>query len=242
MSEQSQKIDKNNLPQHIAIIMDGNGRWAKKRYLPRKAGHKEGAKVFAEISKYARKIGIKYLTVYAFSTENWKRPQNEIDSIMELLSEYLDKAFSSEEKGVRVNFIGNKTGLKQEIIEKINLIEQKNSIENYDITVNIAVNYGGREELVNTCREIVKLAKNSEIDIEDITEHTMAQFLYTKGMPDPDLVIRPSGEQRLSNFLIWQLAYAELVFMDILWPDFKSKDLDTAISIYQKRNRRFGGL
>ena len=231
----------NNVPTHIGIIMDGNGRWAKLRGLPRKMGHKEGSNTFKKISKYCRKIGVKYLTVYAFSTENWKRPKDEVDSIMNLLRNYLDTALTNRDEDARIIFIGDKEPLADDLKIKIDEIERETA-NCQAITIQIALNYGGRDEIVSACREIASSVKNGEINLENIDEALFSSYLYTKDIPDPDLIIRPSGEMRLSNFLIWQSAYSEFVFMDILWPDFSEKDLDEAIRIFSTRNRRFGGI
>lgn len=232
----------NSLPRHIGIIMDGNGRWAKKRGLPRSAGHKQGAKAFREISAYCQEIGIAYLTVYAFSTENWSRPQSEVDAIMDLLRDYLAELekHSGQEEGV-LRFIGDKTQLAPDLQEKIRQVEQRTAGRS-GITVNIALNYGGRSEIVAAMRKAAALAAAGELLPEAIDEALVDTLLYTGGQPPVDLIIRPSGEQRLSNFLLWQGAYAELVFMDVLWPDFTSRTLDEAIREYQRRSRRFGGI
>ena len=231
----------NNVPTHIGIIMDGNGRWAKLRGLPRKMGHKEGSNTFKKISKYCRKIGVKYLTVYAFSTENWKRPKDEVDSIMNLLRNYLDTALTNRDEDARIIFIGDKEPLADDLKIKIDEIERETA-NCQAITIQIALNYGGRDEIVSACREIASSVKDGKINLENIDEALFSSYLYTKDIPDPDLIIRPSGEMRLSNFLIWQSAYSEFVFMDILWPDFSEKDLDEAIRIFSTRNRRFGGI
>lgn len=225
------------LPRHIAIIMDGNGRWAKKQGLPRSAGHVAGAKTFKTIARYCNKIGLEYLTVYAFSTENWKRPQEEVDGIMNLLRDYLKDAENFKEENIRVRFIGNLEPLADDIkalIEK----NEKGSENATGLNLNIAINYGGRDEITNAVKEIVK----SGVGVEEISEETISQNLYTKDMPDPDFIIRPSGEYRLSNYLIWQSAYAEYWFSDVLWPDFKPAHLEKAIDDFNKRNRRFGGV
>ena len=229
------------IPQHIGIIMDGNGRWAKQKGLPRKAGHKEGSKTFKKISTYCREIGVKYLTVYAFSTENWKRPKDEVDSIMNLLRNYLEDAEKNSDENARILFIGDTNPLDDDLKDKIITIENKTK-NNDAITVIIALNYGGRDEIVNACKMISQQVKDGEIAVNDIDENTIENHLYTKGIPNPDLIVRPSGEMRISNFLIWQCAYAEFVFMDILWPDFCERDLDKAIRIYSSRDRRFGGI
>ena len=237
MSIFKKKEQERLLPTHIAIIMDGNGRWAKKRSLPRTAGHVAGAKTFKTIARYCNKIGLKYLTVYAFSTENWKRPEDEVKSIMNLLRDYLKDAENFKDENIKVNFIGDRTPLA----EDIKALMKKNEDGSKDatgLTLNIAINYGGRDEITNAVKKIV----NSGVNAEDITEDLISQNLYTYGIPDPDLIIRPSGEYRLSNYLIWQSAYAEYWFSDILWPDFTPRHLEKAINDYNHRNRRFGGV
>ena len=225
------------LPEHIAIIMDGNGRWAKNRKMPRSAGHVAGAKTFKTIARYCNKIGLKYLTVYAFSTENWKRPKQEVDGIMNLLRDYLKDAENFKDENIRVRFIGDRTPLADDIKELMakNEHDSRNAT---GLTLYIAINYGGRDEITNAVKQIVK----EGISPDDITEQTVSEYLYTKDCPDPDFIIRPSGEYRLSNYLIWQSAYAEYWFSDILWPDFTPKHLEKAIEDYNKRNRRFGGV
>ena len=225
------------LPQHIAIIMDGNGRWAKKRSLPRSAGHVAGAKTFKDIARYCNKIGLKYLTVYAFSTENWKRPKEEVDGIMNLLRDYLKDAENFKSDNIKVNFIGNREVLADDIKELMKK-DEEGSADATGLTLNIAINYGGKDEITRAVREIVK----EGIPADEITEEVISNHLYTAGMPDPDFIIRPSGEYRLSNYLIWQSAYAEYWFSDILWPDFKPKHLEKAIDEYNHRHRRFGGV
>ena len=225
------------LPQHIAIIMDGNGRWAKKRSLPRTAGHIAGAKTFKNIARYCNKIGLKYLTVYAFSTENWKRPEDEVKNIMNLLRDYLKDAENFKDENIKVNFLGDRTPLDDDIKELM-LKNEEGSKKATGLTLNIAINYGGRDEITNAVKKIIESGVKSEY----ITEELISQNLYTAGMPDPDFIIRPSGEYRLSNYLIWQSAYAEYWFSDILWPDFKPKHLEKAIDEYNHRNRRFGGV
>ena len=229
------------IPNHIAIIMDGNGRWAKKRGLPRKAGHRQGAKTFTEIVKYCRKIGVKYVTVYAFSTENWKRPKDEVDALMDLLKSYLKDLRTEIKDEGRIRFIGDPAPLDDELKALIVEAEEKTK-ENTNSTVNIALNYGGRDELVHAVKNICREAENGIIKSEDINEKTISNYIYTYDMPDPDLLIRPGGEKRISNFLLWQCAYSELVFTDVLWPDFTSKDMDDAIMSYSARNRRYGGI
>ena len=225
------------LPEHIAIIMDGNGRWAKKRSLPRTAGHVAGAKTFKAIARYCNKIGLKYLTVYAFSTENWKRPKSEVDGIMNLLRDYLKDAENFKDENIKVNFIGDRTPLADDIKELM-IKNEEGSKNATGLTLNIAINYGGRDEITNAVKKIVA----SGIKPEDVTEDVISDNLYTAGMPDPDFIIRPSGEFRLSNYLIWQSAYAEYWFSDILWPEFTAKHLEKAIDDYNRRNRRFGGI
>ena len=229
------------VPAHIAIIMDGNGRWAKRRGLPRNAGHKQGAKVFQNICDYCRKIGVKYVTAYAFSTENWKRPQNEVDAIMELLRSYLKEASKQTRKDARLLFLGDRTPLADDLQRLMENVERE-SANNTGITICIALNYGGRAEIVNSARELARMAEQGKLEPDSIDESLFESYLYTSGIPDPDLLIRPSGELRLSNFLLWQLAYTEFVFQDVLWPDFTTAHLDQAIDQYTKRNRRFGGI
>ena len=225
------------LPTHIAIIMDGNGRWAKKRALPRTAGHAAGSKNFKDIARYCNKIGLKYLTVYAFSTENWKRPQEEVNNIMKIFKEYLEDTKNFKDENIKLQFIGDRTVLDPEIqcLMKQSEDDSRNAT---GLHLNIAINYGGRDEIVHAVKNIV----NSGVNADEITEDMISQNLYTTGQPDPDFIIRPSGEYRLSNYLIWQSAYAEYWFSDILWPDFKTRDLDKAIDDFNKRNRRFGGV
>ena len=230
------------LPEHIGIIMDGNGRWAQKRGLPRSAGHKQGARTFREIVRYCRSIGIRYLTVYAFSTENWKRPQSEIDAIMNLLRDYLDELerHSDEEQGV-LRFIGDMAPLAEDLRQRITDVQERTAGRE-GITVNIALNYGGRHEIVHAVQQAVSLARQGTLTPEAVDEALVDSLMYTAGQPPVDLIIRPSGEQRISNFLLWQGAYAEFVFMDVLWPDFTPGDLDRAIAEFQRRSRRVGGI
>ena len=230
------------LLEHIGIIMDGNGRWAQKRGLPRSAGHKQGARTFREIVRYCRSIGIRYLTVYAFSTENWKRPQSEIDAIMNLLRDYLDELerHSDEEQGV-LRFIGDMAPLAEDLRQRITDVQERTGGRE-GITVNIALNYGGRHEIVHAVQQAVSLARQGTLTPEAVDEALVDSLMYTAGQPPVDLIIRPSGEQRISNFLLWQGAYAEFVFMDVLWPDFTPGDLDRAIAEFQRRSRRFGGI
>ena len=235
-------VDFENLPQHIGIIMDGNGRWAKKRGLPRSGGHAAGAKTFERIVEDAGNIGIKVVTVYAFSTENWNRPQDEIDALMKLLEDYLDNGLERlAGRDVKIHFIGDSAAFSEEFQKKLAHME-KATRDNGGLLLNVALNYGSRAELTCAMKKIAEEVKNGEITLEEITEDIISKHLYTSGQPDPDLIIRPSGEYRLSNFLMWQGAYSELWFSDCLWPDFTKEDLLKAISDYQKRNRRFGGV
>lgn len=224
------------LPDHIAIIMDGNGRWAKKRGLPRTAGHSAGAKTFQNIARYCNKIGIKYLTVYAFSTENWKRPKDEVDAIMKLLHDYLVDSVNFKDENIKVKFLGDLTRLSDELNVLIADAEN-NSKDATGLNLNIALNYGGRDEIVNAVKKLAA----SGADLTALTEQELSDNLYTSGMPDPDLIIRPSGEYRLSNYLIWQSAYAEYWFTDTLWPDFSEKDINEAVISFASRDRRYGG-
>ena len=227
-------------PQHIAIIMDGNGRWAKQRGLPRTAGHAAGAQSFRRIANYCRSLGVRYLTVYAFSTENWKRSQEEIAGIMRLLRRYLEEALQDMEKNrVRFRFFGDLSRLSP-ALQKLCLDAQNRSSE-YDVQVNFCLNYGGRDEIVQAARQFALQVAAGERKPEDLTEDLFEHYLYSAGIPDPELVIRPSGEKRVSNFLLWQSAYSEYVFMNVLWPDFTPEHLDEAIAGYHRRNRRFGG-
>lgn len=232
------------LPRHIGIIMDGNGRWAKQRGLNRSEGHKAGAEVFRKICRYASKIGIECVTFYAFSTENWKRPAQEVSAIMNLFREYLreaqEKEEENEEENLQIRYIGDREGLDSDIISMIEILE-KNSKDKRTV-INLAVNYGGRNEILAAVKAIASKVEAGELKAQDIELKTIDENLYTAGLPDPDLIIRPSGEYRLSNFLIWQAAYSEFWFSDILWPDFTEDDLDKAIIDYCKRNRRFGGV
>ncbi len=232
-----------NLPRSIGIIMDGNGRWAKRRGLPRSAGHSAGARTFKTIARYANRIGIEYMTVYAFSTENWSRPKDEVDNILELLKQYLRDASNFKDENIKVKFIGDFSGhiLDDEIMSLIKDAEE-NSADATGMQLNIALNYGGRQEIADAVKRIAERSAAGELDVQDITEELIAENLYTAGQPYPDLIIRPSGEYRLSNFLIWQSAYAEFWFSDVLWPDFKPKHLDKALEDYSSRSRRFGGI
>ncbi|NTV91357.1 MAG: isoprenyl transferase [Clostridiales bacterium] len=235
-------IDPENIPRHIAIIMDGNGRWAKKRGMPRNAGHRAGADNLKRIVRYCDAMGVKYLTVYAFSTENWNRPQEEVNGIMELLLQFLRNA--EKEIGgdnIRILVIGEKTGLSDEILKEIERVEGVTS-RNDGLTLLIALNYGGRSEITGAVRKIAEKVRAGILEPDDINEELLNDSLYTAGIPDPDLLIRPSGESRISNFLLWQSSYSEFWFSNVLWPDFSKSDLKSAIIEYQKRNRRFGGV
>lgn len=238
----SEELDMTRLPRHIAIIMDGNGRWAKKRGLPRTAGHKVGSETFRTIATYCNDIGIKYLTVYAFSTENWKRPQDEVDAIMKLLEEYILEAFEKVRKdNIKLKFWGERSRLSTKLQQMMAEVEEK-SRDMTGIHVNVCLNYGGRDELTLAARNIALAVKNGEISVDDINEEMISNHIYSKDVPDPELIIRPSGEIRTSNFLLWQSAYSEYYFTDVLWPDFKPHELDRAIIAYQNRSRRFGGV
>lgn len=238
---EADRLDANNMPIHIAIIMDGNGRWAKARGLPRSMGHREGANTLKKIVRASNEIGIKYLTVYAFSTENWSRSKDEVDFLMMLLLEFLknaDREIGGE--NIRIRVIGEEKGLSVEIKNEIKRLTESTNGNN-GLTLIIALNYGGRSEIVEMVKRIAGEVKAGKINSESIDEKMVSKYLYTSGIPDPDLVIRPSGEYRLSNFLLWQSSYAEIWCPNILWPDFTKKDLVDSIIEYQKRNRRFGG-
>lgn len=229
------------MPTHVGIIMDGNGRWAKKRGMPRKVGHREGAKTFRAIARHAKALGISYITFYAFSTENWKRPKDEVDAIMDLFDKYLDEVNDFIDENIRVRFIGDRTMLKPQLQAKMQHVEEIS--KDFDsMTLVLAINYGGRDEITNAVKTIASDVKSGKLDVNDIDSELVQSRLYTEEIPDVDLIIRPSGEQRLSNFLIWQSAYAEYYFTDILWPDFSKKDLEKAVMTYSERNRRFGGV
>ena len=234
------------IPKHVAIILDGNGRWAKKRGLPRNFGHLKGCDNVEPVCKAAFNLGIKYITMYAFSTENWKRPQTEVDELMKLLAKYMKDAMKlSVKNNMRVRIIGDKTGLSDELNKLINELEDL-SKEFTGLQLQIAVNYGGRDDIRRAFKNIIMEADKNKMSYKDlaeyITEDIISKNLDTADIPDPDLMIRTSGEQRLSNYLIWQLAYAEYFFTDTLWPDFGKKDLEEAIEFYSGRDRRFGGL
>lgn len=235
-------LDKENIPEHIAIIMDGNGRWARKRNLPRTVGHRAGVEAIRRVLKEADKIGIKYLTLYAFSTENWKRPKDEVSALMNLLVEYFKKELAELNKnGVVIRISGDITKLpkiaEEEIIKAVEITKN-----NKGIVLNLAFNYGGRDEILRAVKTIAEDYKNNKINLDEIDEDKFSNYLYTCNIPDPDLIIRPSGEQRISNFLLWQCAYSEFWISDVKWPDFKKEHLHEAILDYQRRDRRFGGV
>ncbi len=230
------------VPAHIGIIMDGNGRWAKKRGLPRSAGHKAGAENFRTITRYASKIGVKFLTLYAFSTENWSRPQEEVGALMNLFQDYLEEALRDfMDENIRVRFLGDVTAFSEKLQKLIREVEEA-SAPKTGMVLNLAMNYGGRSEIVRAARAFARDVKENGAEPDSLTEQAFSAYLYTAGQPDPDLIIRPSGEQRVSNFLLWQSAYAEFVYFDILWPDFRPEDLLEAIRVYSSRQRRFGGV
>ena len=234
-------IDKELMPKHIAIIMDGNRRWAKERGLDTRLGHKQGAETLEKIAKFANQIGLEYLTVYAFSTENWKRTKEEVGALMILLENYLDRFLNRDSlRNIRVRALGDIDSLSDNLKKKIyNIVEKSKS--NTGLTLNIAFNYGGRAEIVEAVKNISTRVQSGEIKIEDINENLISDNLYTKGKPEPDLLIRPGGELRISNFLLWQLAYTEFLFIDKYWPDSSEEDLLEAIQIFEQRNRKFGG-
>lgn len=229
------QVDKSRLPRHIAIIMDGNGRWAKKRGLPRTAGHKVGAETFRKIALYCKALGVEYLTIYAFSTENWKRPADEVSTLMSLLKKYMQEAIDTMERDqMKLRFFGDLTALSpelQDLAHKANEVADR--VEGFQ--ANLCINYGGRDEILHAARACAAAG-------EEMTEENLEKYLYSAGIPDPELIIRPGGELRLSNFLLWQCAYSEFYFCNTLWPDFGEKDLDEAIVAFQQRDRRFGGV
>ena len=235
VSHKAGQVDKSRLPRHIAIIMDGNGRWAKKRGLPRTAGHKVGAETFRKIALYCKALGVEYLTIYAFSTENWKRPADEVSTLMSLLKKYMQEAIDTMERDqMKLRFFGDLSALSPELqalAHKANEVADR--VEGFQ--ANLCINYGGRDEILHA-------AKLCAAAGEEMTEENLERHLYSAGIPDPELIIRPGGELRLSNFLLWQCAYSEFYFCDTLWPDFGERDLDEAILAYQQRDRRFGGV
>ena len=235
VSHKAGQVDKSRLPRHIAIIMDGNGRWAKKRGLPRTAGHKAGAETFRKIALYCKALGVEYLTIYAFSTENWKRPADEVSTLMSLLKKYMQEAIDTMERDqMKLRFFGDLSALSPELqalAHKANEVADR--VEGFQ--ANLCINYGGRDEILHAARECAAAG-------EEMTEENLERHLYSAGIPDPELIIRPGGELRLSNFLLWQCAYSEFYFCDTLWPDFGERDLDEAIVAFQQRDRRFGGV
>jgi undecaprenyl diphosphate synthase len=234
-------LENAKIPVHVGVIMDGNGRWAKKRGLPRKVGHRQGAQNFRAITRHAKEVGVKYITFYAFSTENWKRPKDEVDALMNLFEKYLDELDDFLKEHVRIRFIGDRSKLSESLQQK--MLDSERKSKDYDImTLLLAINYGGRDEICHSCKTLAQQVKEGKLEPEDITMDMIEQNLYTGDAPPVDLVIRPSGEQRLSNFMIWQCAYAEFYYSDILWPDFNNDEFDKAILAYSERNRRFGGV
>ncbi len=234
-------MEDNRIPRHIGFIMDGNGRWAKKRGMPRNYGHTKGADVFKKCIDWCKELGVECATFYAFSTENWNRPKDEISGIMNLLRRYIKDIRKTADNDTRIIVLGDKSRLDKDICDDLIDLEEK-SVNNRGFTAGIALNYGGRAEIVRAAQLIANDCVSGKISPEDIDEELVENLLYTSEMPPLDLIIRPSGEKRLSNFLIWQAAYAELVFMDVLWPDFTKKDLQSAIEEFAARNRRFGGI
>lgn len=240
---QAEALDRARLPRHVAIIMDGNGRWAKKRGLPRMAGHAAGAETFRTIATHCKDLGIPYLTVYAFSTENWKRPAEEVSAIMGLLEKYLLEAIEKMAKDqIRLRFLGDLSPLSRKLRQLCDETERISRSYDSAIQVNICLNYGGRDEILRAAKACARDCMTGRLDPEHFTEEDLARHLYSQGIPDPDLVIRPSGEVRISNFLLWQSAYAEYYFTQVLWPDFTPRELDRILGIYQRRQRRFGGV
>ncbi len=229
-----------HIPDHIAIILDGNGRWAKKRGLPKSAGHSKGAEVYEEMARFANSIGVKYMTVYAFSTENWKRSSIEVAALMKIFKVYIGRILRSDEDNFRFRFIGDRSGFDDELRKLMAQAEEKT--RDYEgITLSIALNYGGRDEIRRAVKRIATDVADGRVNPDSVDDALIASYLDTAGIPDPDLLIRPSGEQRISNFLLWQLAYTEMYFPEVLWPDFKKEDLIEAIRVYNTRDRRFGG-
>lgn len=236
------ELKKNNVPEHVAIIMDGNGRWAAKRRLPRSAGHKAGVEALRDIITTSIELGIKFLTVYSFSSENWQRPENEVNFLLNLFLVSLNEELESLDKnGVRVRLIGGREEVPSEILKAFENAEKKTR-DNTNLYFNIAFNYGSRQEIIDAIKKICRAANRNDIDLEELNENNFSDYLFTKGCPDPDFLIRTSGEYRVSNFLLWQIAYSEFYFVKTLWPDFKRKDFLKAIYYYQRRNRRFGRL
>ena len=233
-------MEKTNIPNHIAIIMDGNRRWARERKIDYRLGHKEGAKTLEKIVRYSKKVGIKYITVYAFSTENWKRSEEEVGDLMLLLKTYLDDySKRADSENIKVKVLGDISALSEGLQKSIKKCEERTK-DNDGILFCIGINYGGRDEIVHAVKNIAEDVKNNKLDVDDISEKLIDDYLYTAGIPDPDLVIRTSGELRTSNFLPWQIVYSEFLFLDKYWPDFSEEDIDLAIEEYQRRNRKFG--
>lgn len=231
-----------SVPRHVAIILDGNGRWAKSKGMPRNYGHTVGAKNVETICKAANDLEIEYLTLYAFSTENWKRPESEVQALMTLLENYLKNCVKTAEKNnMRVRVIGDKTGLTEKFQERIAQLEELSAV-NTGLNLTIAINYGSRDEMIRGIKKLVSDVQNQKLSLDDINEEMFGDYLDTKGLPEPDLMIRTSGEQRLSNYLLWQLAYSEFYFTEVPWPDFDEKELKKAVDAYENRNRRFGKL
>jgi len=242
IDELKNKININALPQHIAIIMDGNGRWAKNRFLPRNLGHQEGMERVIEIVQASNKLGIKYLSLYAFSTENWKRPKEEVQGLMKILVQYISRELDKLHKNnVKIKILGDINKLPDFAKNEVTKTIEKTS-HNTGMILNIGLNYGGRDEIVLGVKKILKDIKLGKIDVDDLNVNNFSEYLYTSNQPDPDLLIRPSGELRLSNFMLYQIAYTEFWFSDVLWPDFTEKHLLLSIIDFQKRNRRFGGI
>ena len=233
-------MEKTNIPNHIAIIMDGNRRWARERKIDYRLGHKEGAKTLEKIVRYSKKVGIKYITVYAFSTENWKRSEEEVGALMLLLKTYLDDySKRADSENIKVKVLGDISALSEGLQKSIKKCEERTK-DNDGILFCIGINYGGRDEIVHAVKNIAEDVKNNKLDVDDISEKLIDDYLYTAGIPDPDLVIRTSGELRISNFLPWQIVYSEFLFLDKYWPDFSEEDIDLSIEEYQRRNRKFG--
>ncbi len=235
-------MDNYKVPEHIAIIMDGNGRWAKKKHMPRNYGHSQGSKTLERVCEDAFHMGVKYLTVYAFSTENWSRSEEEVNGLMNLLRVYMkDAVKKSKKNNMRVRVIGDASRLAKDIQESINVLEES-SMNNTGLQFQVALNYGGRDEIIRSVRKLAEKVKSGEISADEIDEKMFSETLDTRGIPDPDLLIRTSAEQRISNFMLWQLSYTEFYFPEVLWPDFSKKDLEEAIAYYNKRERRYGGV
>lgn len=233
-------MSKENKLKHIAVIMDGNGRWASRKGLPRSAGHKKGAEAVKEITQAAADLGIQYLTLYAFSTENWNRSKEEVDTLMNLLRDYLESDIKEiQDRGARIIFIGERSMLDNDIVRKMEQIERETA-DNSKFVLTIALSYGSRQEILSAVKKIANLCKKDEISLDDIDIKMFSDMLYTKDVPDPDLVIRTSGEQRVSNYLLWQIAYAELFFTNTLWPDFNKKELESIVKEFNSRERRYG--